>query len=219
MMPSKKTVILPIAIILALSLTGVAYALWHDYIYIEGVATMGTLNIVWDEDEVLLPDEPGEYLGKDVAQSYQWYDPDSYVTDHKTGKSGYKTMIFSIVNAYPCYTIHFDNVKVHNIGTTPVNFVSWTVTGFDVKDGVPLVFEWEPGYDNEWGYFKDDVDGDGDLEEIIELYLINFIGDQLDPCHWEKGEIDFHFLQEAEECHTYTFSLTLEAWQWNEYIP
>ncbi len=141
---------------------------------------------------------------------------EDYVVDPHTGKDGYKTLVVKIYNAYPCYEIHFTTIKILNIGTIPAHFTEITVEGFDVTDGTPLVFEWLPGFEYEKGVFKDDVDGDGELEEIINVEIVNFICHQLDPCHDTKGEIDLHFKQDAEECHTYIFKITIKAVQWNE---
>lgn len=39
---------------------------------------------------------------------------------------------------------------------------------------------------------------------------------QIDPCTEVKATLKIVFLQTAEECHTYTFKITIEAIQWNK---
>jgi len=206
----------PLLFIILLSMFGYAYAHWSDTITITGTAKMGSLTIVWDEKEGGFLDYTDNEVDKDVAWGKIYYDPDSYVVDPHTGKGGYEILIINIYNAYPCYEIHFTTLKVNNTGTIPAHFIGITITGYDETDGKELVFEWLPGYEYKKGAFKDDVDGDGELEEIINVEIVDFVCHQLDPCDTTKGEIDFHFKQEAEECHTYTFTVTIEAVQWNK---
>lgn len=203
-------------LVFGLFMAGVGYAHWSDEVYIEGQVEMGSLTIAFDPDEPLVPVEVPEHLGKDVGSADQYYDETSLVTDEHTGKSGYKTMIIEIHNAYPCYEVHFPSIKILNIGTIPAHFVEIVVTGHDVTDDEPLTFEWKEGFQYEKGDFKDDVDGDGVLENIINVEIVNFVCNQLDPCHDTKGEVDFHFKQDVEECHTYTFEITIVAVQWNK---
>jgi len=205
----------PLLFIILLSMFGYAYAHWSDTITITGIAEMGSLTIVWDENEKAYLGYEDNEVDKDVAWGEIYYDENSYVVDPHTGKGGYKTLIIEIHNAYPCYEIHFTTLVVNNTGTIPAHFIGITITGRDETDGEDLVFEWLPDYEYEIGVFKDDVDDDGVLEEIINVKIVNFVCHQLDPCHTTKGEIDFHFKQDAEECHTYTFTVTIEAVQWN----
>jgi len=213
----------PLLFIILLSMFGYAYSAWTDTVVITGTAEMGSLTIGITEftlvEKYLDPEtgvkKDGEWGGKDVGKvSYEW---GTLVTDPHTGKSGYKNVIVKIENAYPCYQVHMIPA-IKNIGTIPVHFVKITITAYDVTDNEELRFVWTKEYekgeiwdngpDNEWGT-EDDV-------VIINVDVANFVCDQLEPCSKTKGEIDFHFKQEAEECHTYTFKITIEAVQWNK---
>lgn len=219
-MDKKKLAAMALIIAIALSTFGIVYSAWTDYIYIEGTVNMGSLTIVWDENEILdYVDNEGQLPDpKDVAWASITYDKESYVIDPHTGKGGYKVLILEIYNAYPCYEVHFTTLVVNNTGTIPAHFISWTISGYDVTDDEELRFIWTTPYetgafwdngpDNQW-------DTDDDVE-IINVRIVNFVCHQLDPCHITKGEIDFHFKQPAEECHTYVFRCALEAIQWNK---
>ena len=221
-MDRKKLAAIALLIAIALSTFGFVYSAWTDYICIGGTVNMGSLTIVWDEGEA-------GYLGyednegnlpdpKDIAWAEIYYDENSYVIDEHTGKGGYKTLILKIHNAYPCYEVHFTTLVVNNSGTIPAHFIRWIVSGYDETDDEELMFKWYDEYTSGafWDNGPDDVWGTDDDVEIINVDIVNFVCHQLDPCHKTKGEIDFHFKQAAEECHTYTFSFTLEAVQWNK---
>ncbi|GAG82033.1 unnamed protein product [marine sediment metagenome] len=58
------------------------------------------------------------------------------------------------------------------------------------------------------------VDADG--VEIINFDFVNLIGMQLEPCNDTKAEVDVHIKQDAEECHTYSFKVVIDAIQYNK---
>jgi hypothetical protein len=220
MMHNKKMIVLPFMAILMLSVVGVAYAHWSDFIKIAGYAEMGSLTLAFDPDEILgcVDNEPTLPVPKDVAWCDVYYDPDSYVYDEHTDKYGYKVLVFEIYNAYPQYEVNLVTVVPHNIGTVPLvitDFNMWDPTG-------ELEFVWTtpPPASPAYGYFWKDFDGDGvydqDTEEIINVKIVNFVGVQLDPCESTKGEIDFEFKQPAEECHHYYFKVELVGIQFNK---
>ena len=205
-------------LIIALSLVGFAYAYWWDNVYIEGTISMGALSLVWDETELLdYTDNEDQFFPiKEVANGSIYYDPESYVVDEHTGKGGYEILVLEVNNAYPNYIIAFNTLTINNTGTIPAHFVDLIITGYDDTDDEDLVFVWEPGFEFEEGAFWNDVDGDGALEDIINVSVVNFESTQLDPCHVTKGEIDLEFKQDAEECHTYLFWVEIVGVQWNK---
>jgi hypothetical protein len=198
-----------------------AYSTWFDTVQIEGTIHMGSATIGLTEltcvEKYRDPDTglkvDGEWLGKDVGRIECRLE--DLIEDPHTGKLGYKKAIVDVIGAYPSYQVHII-IAIGNLGTLPVHFVNITITGFDVTDNEILIFEWLPSFGFEKGVFKNDVDGDGDLEDIINVDIVNFVCHQLDPCHDTKGEVDLHFKQDAEECHTYTFKVEIVAVQWNE---
>jgi hypothetical protein len=221
----KKMLALPVVVVLAVSLFGLAYAHWSDMVYIEGTAEMGSLTLAFDYFEPPLCEEyyvdpvtgvlvPGEWLGKEVGECDSWFD--ELIEDVHTEKLGYKKMYVTVTNAYPQYNVHFV-FKVHNIGTIPIHIVDfqfWDPTG-------QLEFMWivpPPGTPAE-GLFWKDFNGNQVYdagEEIINLNVVNFVCTQLEPCEATKGEIDIDFKQPAEECHTYTFVAEMLGVQWNK---
>jgi len=215
----KRMLALPAVIVIAVSLFSVAYAHWSDTVYIEGTAEMGSLTLAFDPDELLgcIDNEPLLPVPKDVGWCEVYYDPDSYVDDPHTGKYGYKKLVFVIHNAYPQYEVHFPTVVLHNIGTIPIHIVDlliWDPTG-------ELTWEWviKPPSSPAHGFFYKDFNGNGAYdaeEEIMNIDIVNFVCHQLDPCNSTKGEVDIHFKQPAEECHTYKFALEIVGIQWNK---
>jgi hypothetical protein len=221
----KKMLALPVVLVLAVSLFGLAYAHWSDMVYIEGTVDMGSLTLAFDYVEPPQcveyykdPDTgaliPGEWLGKDVGNCCATRL--ELIEDVHTGKLGYKLLCINVTNAYPQYFVHTTFI-VHNIGTIPihlVDFIIWDPTG-------QLDFMWisPPPASPALGLFYKDFNGNqayDDGEEIINVKLVNFVCTQLDPCNSTKGEIDIDFKQPAEECHTYRFMAMLVGVQWNK---
>lgn len=219
-MSKRKTLILPVLAIFALSITGVAYAHWSDTVQIEGTVYMGGLTLVFDPDEILdcVDNEGLLPVPKDIGWCEIYYDPDSYIVDEHTGKDGYKVLVFVVHDAYPQYEVHFTTVVLHNIGTVPIHITNiniWDPTG-------DLNWEWTvpPPTTPAEGFFWKDLDGDGMYdpgeEEIMNVEIVNFVSVQLEPCESTKGEVDIDFKQPAEECHTYMFKIEIEGIQWNK---
>ena len=227
-MKNKKLIAIPLLIAIALSAFGFVYARWMDTIYIEGTAEMGSLTLVWDEDTRLVWVDNEDWNGdgkielpeKDIGYAAFYYDTGSYLVDPHTGKGGYKNIIIEVHDAYAQYEVDFTTLVVNNTGTIPAHFVDIIITGYDETDEEDLMFVWVSGYEYEIGYFldngPDDTWGTADDVIIIYIYIVNFVCNQLDPCHVTKGEIDLEFTQECEECHTYTFDFELVGVQWNK---
>jgi len=220
-MKNKKFAAVPLLIAIALSLFGFVYAHWSDYVKIEGTVHMGSLTLAFDPTEFLDCIDIEEVTGdKDIGSCDIYYNLTSYIYDEHTGKYGYKILVFNITNAYPQYEVHFTTVTIHNIGTIPI-----IISDFIVSDPTgELRWKWEvpPPTSPAKGFFWKDFDGDGvyDLgEEIMNVLIKNFVGEQLEPCEAKKGEVDIDFKQPAEECHTYHFEIEIKGVQWNKYVP
>jgi len=201
----KRMIALPAMIMVMLSMTGVAVAHWSDSIQIEGTVHMASMTLAFDNREPPICTEfhevdgvlvPGELCGKDVGKTTCYYQ--GVITDPHTGKWGYENMIIIIDNAYPCYRVHCTTI-VHNIGLIPVD-----ITGFVITDPTGTLT-----WDNTlWAL----VDNEG--RPIINVEHVNLIGEQIDPCNREKSEFDFHIKQDAQECHTYYFKISIVYTQW-----
>lgn len=211
----KKMLVLPVLIMMALSMTGVAMAHWRDSIQLKGKISMGSLTLAFSTPRDPEPEvvewhildngdrERGEPCGKEVAVTTAVYE--NWIVDEHTGKGGYKTLVITIDNAYPCYEPHVWFV-LHNIGTTPMDIENYLVS--DPTGELTPVCRWE------LDAFLCDLEDENGVP-VINLAIVNGgLPFQLDPCYDEKMEIDIHIKQEALECHTYQFEVMILAHEW-----
>lgn len=225
--------VIPLILSIVLSTLGFAYAAWTDKVNIEGEAKMGTLLLAFDWQEppscteyhTVYPDPKlvkGEYLGKDVATCSAVYS--GRKEDPHTDKYGYEQLDITVINAYPCLHV-FTTMIMRNIGTIPLFAYRAVLTGekYD-NDGTEicrLVQLFNPADPQEFGLFED-YDGDGVQDDPVTEPVIMWarITDgwpvQIEPCHVEKREFDMHFLQPAQQCHTYKIHIRIDAIQWNK---
>lgn len=224
-----KRVALPLVLIMVLSTLGIAYAAWTDYVLIEGEANMGSLTLAFDYDEPPIctefhrrPDTgliPGEYLGKDVATSVARYE--DIVYDYHMDKYGYKRMIIDITNAYPCLYV-YTTFKLHNIGTIPLSIYEYVFSGGKYDKAGELIYDilFERTGAETYELYEDINDnGIVDDPDVAVMWAsIPFLTQypQIEPCESYKTEIDFHFLQPAQQCHTYRIVVRVGAIQWNK---
>jgi hypothetical protein len=238
-MRTKKLMVLPIIVMIALAGTGIAFAHWKDQLYIQGVVAGGTCRVVidtyeepdcnekyWDPVRQTLAN--GEYLGKDNAQCD--VQVGGLVTDVHSGKSGYEWLNVVINGAYPSYRAHV-TFLFHNIGTIPIWICNFVLMGYKTtKEDVvvcPLVFvRTNPGdTDLIEGKIFEDYGWDGYTGGLDDVEVINVVVQnnkfpfQLDPCNSDKGEIDFHFKQASQQCHRYYLYFYLYGVQWNKECP
>ena len=205
-----------------LLILGVAYAHWTDTVVIEGTVHMGEL-IVGIREVCVTETTNG-------VPEEEFYPPKPWVADttvtlkdeetsahHEPPQTVYKTMIITITNAYPQYDVHIE-FKLKNAGTIPAILTDCEFTGKDETDDEPLTLVWDPKlhYDGKkWtgaGCIKDE-EGNEIVNINITAYLPKDL--QLEPCTDYDVIIDIDFKQTAEECHTYTFTVTVNFVQWN----
>jgi len=104
-----------VALLLALGISGLAYAHWSQTIYIEGSVETGTVCVGWVDVDY----EDYEYLGKDVGKV------DARLEDLKGTHNGdniYETLVVELDNVYPSYEAWI-YVEIANGGSIPVNLV------------------------------------------------------------------------------------------------
>lgn len=206
-----------LALALCLAGTGAAFAMWSDTVTIEGTVESGEFGVgFW---EVLCVEDP-ESEGKDVGnitctmmdQKGEKFDP--YLGEMKPV---YERILVTLNNTYPCYSVHIVHTVV-NFGTVPA-----IVTSYDMSDPTgELNFLWitAPPASPAYGCFWKDFNGNGVFdqvtEEVINVKLVNLIGEQLEPCSEEKGEMDLHLKQPAEQGHVYHILAVITGVQWNE---
>lgn len=219
-MKNTKLLTIPMVLIVALAMAGIAYAHWSQTLYIEGTVHTNTFTLGFTEltcaekyvDEHGIKQD-GEYLGKDVG----WFECEmaNLITDPVTGLSGNEKCIVTIHNAYPCYWVHITFV-ITNLGTTPAHFKDLRI----IDPTGELNFVW----DIPWpaspakGHMWKDFNGDGvesPDEEILNFEVIDGWDAQLHTGDMLKAEVDVHLKQPAEQGHTYEFVVEIEGIQWN----
>jgi predicted ribosomally synthesized peptide with SipW-like signal peptide len=237
----KKIVLISLALVLAVGLLGVGYAMWSDTVTIGGPVTTGSLDLTielegstpcdeyyWidaDGDGVIDPGElhDGEYPGydnvpKDVGScAAVLVDPE---TNPVTGKTGHQTLNITVDNAYPGY-MAYTAFLLHNIGTVPLDVVLYDIAGeVEKPDGTVYDLLWGSPGAGFWQSVYEDLDRSGDITagdpEVLNFRITNSLPVQIDPCNVEKREIDLHFKQPLQQESTYTFSVVITAEQWEE---
>lgn len=205
---NKKLIALPILAIIGLSIVGIVWAHWTDEIYINGKIKMANMTLAFTTQEPPIVYEEPEPKGKDVGNTSAYYT--GRFQDTHTGKWGYEELIINVTNAYPCYGVGVVFV-VENIGLLPIHVYDLEITD---PTGV-LTYN---------STLKALVDANGD--PIINISIVDLVSQQIEPeddylgpTPWEdnkaKAEIDLHFKQEAEECHTYYFRVGIKYEQYD----
>jgi len=198
----KKLLALPMLIAIALSVAGFVYAHWTDEIYISATVDMANMTLAFTTQEDPIVTELPEPKGKDVGWTEAEYR--GLFTDDHTGKQGYEELWICIHNAYPSYAVGVVFV-VENIGLLPIH-----VYDIEITDPTGTLT-----YDPAEGGL---VDADG--KPIINIGLVDLVSQQIEPeddylgpTPWldnkAKAEVDLHIKQDALECHTYYFRVTI----------
>jgi hypothetical protein len=224
-------------LIMGLSVAGLVYAHWSDMVQIEATVKMGSVTFgftdiigSWDsEDYHAYP--PEKHTAEEVCELFD------EVTDVHTGKTVYKLLTFTITNAYPNYWA-INKFTLDNAGTIPIKIQSVTITlpaGFAAVPSVNFPGAMWEIFDpngklvyNLWLY-KEPLDYGAGWQNDPPWEFPGAFGDefgvralkgnQIEPCNELLTEICVDIKQDAEECHTYTFSIEIEAIQWNKYTP
>ena len=106
----KKAIGMFVALILALGMTGVAFAQWNETLYITGTVNTGTVDVAWSEGGSWDTDDyPYAPEGKDVSGIICEIDVEKPNILHVT-----------VYNAYPCID-YFNVVDIHCVGSIPVH--------------------------------------------------------------------------------------------------
>jgi len=212
----NKVLSMFLATLMVASVVGVSYAHWSDMVYIEGTAEMGELIVGWLDIKFCWDNEDTNDPPKEVASVECWLSVPETSVHHDPQVTVFKVLHLVVHNAYPQYEAGC-KVDLKNAGTIPAHIV-----GVDIWDPDGLLsIQPDPADPTHYEIMKD-VDGDGDLEVIINLYLYKqetgapLVCNQIDPCQDEPVDIVLDFKQEAEECHTYNFLIEILAVQWNK---
>jgi len=182
----------------------------------------------WFEDGTGAPAPPadGSFVPKEwVANTFVELGDRTTSVHHEPTQTVAHTMDIYVDNAYPQYSAHVICL-LKNAGTVPAHirllFDYVTVEG--ITDPVRPLEVIEDGWTHNGvsyrnhGYIYDPVR----FENVIEWWLQCDVpmgpdpeAIQLEPCNHYMSVLAFEFTQEAEECHTYKFGMTIDAIQWN----
>jgi predicted ribosomally synthesized peptide with SipW-like signal peptide len=195
----KKLGFIALALVLALGVLGVGFALWSQQLTITGTVDTGTLLVGIRDNGT--NDPPPDLVSGGVVYPQnspvdgtidEGYDKNVGAIESINGTykftkdqvDYYHDITYHITNAYPCYT-GTGFFAVANGGTIPVKCKTITVTG-------------------------------GDINEVTYMFSGITEGLQIEPCTVVPGQVSFHVEQCAAEGANYVITIELDFWQWNE---
>jgi hypothetical protein len=199
----KKIGLICLTLVLVLGALGVGYALWSEELVIDTTVETGEVDWeFWNDIDPTLPpylscqdvgDDPGTVPPKDVGSTTgEFFDTDS--------DGDYDLLVITVSNAYPLYWNHC-STWVHVNGSIPIIIAGATMTyngdDYALPDGV-------------WVTTNDGV---------LKFKWGNNTGSQLHFCDERNMSFTFQVLQPAQPGSIYTFTITIEAVQYNEYSP
>jgi hypothetical protein len=207
-------------VLLASSIVG--YSMWSDALHINSQVNTGDVGIGFIASTLIYSDSCGSPPGYGYNGGYDWnatgfpdrnhfiqLDKDVACTEAElvgTPNDGYYPELnVTIHNAYPWYYTHIA-FKVCNSGTIPVKIWRILLNGTyyyeinapEVRHGVYM-----------------DLNGDG-VNDVVVWWGDNF-GAQLEPGDCADISFDIVVLQGAPQGQDLSFTVQLEAVQWNEY--
>lgn len=188
-MGMQKIGLLSIVLIIALGFCGVGYAQWNHTLQAQGTVEVDDC---WVEFDSYQSNDSGE--AKDPGYTKHVASTEVEI------KRGYKrcwcwcfsrqnTLVVTVENAYPSYqpTVDFW-IKAYS-RYHPAQLVCMKINGTPVAAGEEF-----PLYDDE--------------SRVVLVVTVN-PPQTIGPCHCEKGDITIHVEQDADECHTYKFTVTM----------
>jgi len=159
-MKTKMTAIFAILMI-ALMTSGIAYACWYKYIYVNGFVKTGKFDAEFQVDGISwnATDEHGDLVPANKLTGI------SVVAAPDAADLTGETFKVNITGLYPCITIHV-YFNITNTGTVPwiVNSTSVTDSGFL---GIGTVVLTPPGI------IGTQVDAGGELKANIDVHITN----------------------------------------------
>jgi predicted ribosomally synthesized peptide with SipW-like signal peptide len=193
----KKLGLLALAIVLALGVLGAGYALWSQQLTITGTVTTGEVKIGIRDTGTNDP-PPGWYEGANVYDGS--LDPTSLIgVDRKN--------IASCESIDGEYKFTKDGVDYYHGITYKIENAYpcyECVGGFDVTNaGIPVKLK------------SINIDPPS-MAEVTYTFAGLQEMQQIHTCETVSGTVTFHVEQEAVENSNYTFTITLDFWQWNE---
>jgi hypothetical protein len=208
----KRIGLICLALVFALGALGVGYAHWSDEVYIEGTVEMGDFLVGWED---ILLEEDSDDDDKDVCDMLCTLEDPETGVHHVPVQTVYHTLVVHIDNGYPQFW-GLNKVTIKNAGTIPAHIVDVIVTPGNGLTSVVVADVDTNGNPIDWEL-------SGPEGAVLDLVLtkqetgLSLICNQLDPCLAEPVDVWVEIKQDgAEECHTYEFSVTIIAVQWNK---
>ena len=209
----KKIGLLALVLVFALGAVGVGYAHWFDEVYIEGTVEMGDFLVGWED---IILEEDSDDDGKDPCDMVCTLEDPETSVHHEPVATVHHTLVVYIDNGYPQYW-GLNKVTIKNAGTIPAHIVDVIVTP-GTGLATATVVSWDTnGNPVDWELCN--AAGDPVLDLVIckQETGLSLICNQLEPCTAEPVDVWVEIKQDgAEECHTYEFSVTIIAVQWNK---
>lgn len=214
----KRWTIISMITVLALALMGFGFAKWSDNVTIIASASTGELSWGWVSGSFMQQDTGPDVTCDDgldeVRPAPEGKNVGSTTGDFTdtNGDGVLDLLTVTVDNAYPCYYNEI-SAKVENSGTIPVIIghailKTWSGGSYILLDGYTYAMH-KDGTVTQY-------DGSTPDTEVIEINWMNNYDVQQHPGTKLEESFEFHVLQPAEQNHTYTFSVSLEAVQWNE---
>lgn len=215
----KKIGILALVLVLVLAGVGVGVARWSQTLQIEGNIDTGEVDWEFVQYSFIQRDngldwscDPGmtnvQPLDKDVGWT-------TGVFSDEDDDGDLDLLTVTLNNVYPCYYNQV-SADTHNNGTIPTKLCQCMLTYPDPYN--PGQFITVPLPDSTLVYIVGENQYGG-ISNVIEIYWLNNTGNQMEPSDELEDSWKIHVLQAAKEGATYTFTITREAVQWNEYAP
>jgi len=222
----KKSITIVVIIAALILLSASAIAMWSQTLNVNVYASTSEVDIEIVNGTVLYNDACGLVPGYGFFGGNDWnttwypnagatqLDKDIGCTNvsliDSDGDGDFDTMNITLVNVYPWYYTHIA-FKVHNNGGIPVRI--WRVI---LSNGTHNFTYYE--LNEQELHQGEEIDVTGDGKPDLTVWWGDNFGEQLHPCESADISFDITVLQEAPQGSTLTFTLYLEAVQWNEYV-
>jgi len=209
----KKIGLLMLALVMALGALGIGYAKWSDTVTITGNVNSGS--VCWTFTDPLTSIDP------DDPPTIDWTCNPGFTNVRRLDKNvGNTTVSFTdphhvqvtLNNTYPCY---YNSISLHEIscGTIPVKLGVVKLTYIDPQTQLPVTVSVPHGTE---AYIVG-ADQYGGYSNVIEVLWVDNDGAQFHQGQIAEDSLWIHVLQPAMQGATYSFNITREAIQWNEY--
>jgi hypothetical protein len=215
----RKVGLLILALVIALGTLGVGYAKWSDTVIINGTIESGNVCIKFDGsgtnvdpcatgylDYTVVKDKDGNWVVADPIDQDLIYnlEPKNVGCTTKTLSDDGKTLTVTLTNVYPGYLADLE-LHLRNCGTIPVKIEGFTYTAVSSTCGDSFCIS---GADYDWKT-------PGPCQLLVK-YANDNQAVQIHPGEYTTSSFLVLVDQSAKQGCTYTFTININAAQWNE---